>query len=780
MAHAGGSGAQAGRPAGRRTAAGPPDPAGWRPASGTAAGGARRRRGARRILAAAGAPAGITHHARLGGPAGAGAGRSGPGGGGGHAAARRRARGAGGGLLRAAAAAGGEPLLAVHLGPARQSPQPRRGGAARGDALPARHLQPARAARRPAGPPARQAKGSPPWCRSAPAKAFRPAGAPGAARRVRVIDLPLPQLPGSPVPLGRPPGLAAQDPDSPYWVRGRLARSCQPAPPPVPPPENGWCPPGRFPGFPGGRPGAGRTAGGSGRAGGALPGGLFLQVGRGGLAGRRDDLVRFRGVANLRCLTAADLGEVLAASRRDAGARRSQPVAVARFSARWRRACRWPAGRPGCWRGSPAIAPAAARWRRSPPRSKRLRAGETRAAPPAGQPACEPRSRPRSAKSWRPDALFGPAADLQPAGHPRKGAGRLGEPAAGRARLRAGRGRRRLDRRHRRAAGRAAAAPLRPALRPPGEQRPGPRPEPAPSASPPANSCSSPATTSSRRPTCSPATSPPTRTAPGRPREGRAILGLTRWPAGGTLTATMRHVDGIGAQQFSYHYLQDGEVYDFRHFYTSNVSVARAFLAERAVALLDRLPGRRLRRRRARPPARLPWPRDRLPPRRGGLPPPSLRGARVLPAPAALRRDGGAARPAPPVAREMAVDRRAAPPPPRADRPAGAALGPRPRKERAIEIAESWDAGDPPGIDDLLLALFRYAYLDGLAHAPLRRRRGPVLASYLRELLPPAIESFERAWPPPAPAYRKPTCSPSPPSPAAEVPTALHREGVRV
>jgi hypothetical protein len=35
----------------------------------------------------------------------------------------------------------------------------------------------------------------------------------------------------------------------------------------------------------------------------------------------------------------------------------------------------------------------------------------------------------------------------------------------------------------------------------------------------------------------------------------------------------MNHIDGVGAQQFSYHYLQDGEEYDFRHLYTSNISL---------------------------------------------------------------------------------------------------------------------------------------------------------------------------------------------------------------
>jgi len=57
-----------------------------------------------------------------------------------------------------------------------------------------------------------------------------------------------------------------------------------------------------------------------------------------------------------------------------------------------------------------------------------------------------------------------------------------------------------------------------------------------------------------------------------------AVLGLTRWPPSWRPTATMRHVDGPGAQQFSYHYMEAGAEYDFRHLYTSNVSLHRHLL----------------------------------------------------------------------------------------------------------------------------------------------------------------------------------------------------------
>jgi len=59
-----------------------------------------------------------------------------------------------------------------------------------------------------------------------------------------------------------------------------------------------------------------------------------------------------------------------------------------------------------------------------------------------------------------------------------------------------------------------------------------------------------------------------------------AVLGLTRWPEDVPLTSTMRHIDGPGAQQFSYAGFSDGAEYDFRHFYTSNVSLRKELLDE--------------------------------------------------------------------------------------------------------------------------------------------------------------------------------------------------------
>ncbi len=65
------------------------------------------------------------------------------------------------------------------------------------------------------------------------------------------------------------------------------------------------------------------------------------------------------------------------------------------------------------------------------------------------------------------------------------------------------------------------------------------------------------------------------------PFDGRlAALGLTRWPTEAELTATMRHIDGPGSQQFNYGWMKAGRAYDFRHFYTSNISLHRSAIAE--------------------------------------------------------------------------------------------------------------------------------------------------------------------------------------------------------
>lgn len=62
------------------------------------------------------------------------------------------------------------------------------------------------------------------------------------------------------------------------------------------------------------------------------------------------------------------------------------------------------------------------------------------------------------------------------------------------------------------------------------------------------------------------------------PDAGVAVLGRTTWPEDLPLNSLMRHIDGIGGQQFGYAHLRDGQELDFRHFYTSNVSFKRSLL----------------------------------------------------------------------------------------------------------------------------------------------------------------------------------------------------------
>ena len=59
-----------------------------------------------------------------------------------------------------------------------------------------------------------------------------------------------------------------------------------------------------------------------------------------------------------------------------------------------------------------------------------------------------------------------------------------------------------------------------------------------------------------------------------------AVLGHTAWHPDEPTTATMRHIDGVGSQQFSYYFMEDGAEYDFRHLYTSNVSLRLDFLRQ--------------------------------------------------------------------------------------------------------------------------------------------------------------------------------------------------------
>ncbi len=227
-------------------------------------------------------------------------------------------------------------------------------------------------------------------------------------------------------------------------------------------------------------------------------------------------------------------------------------------------------------------------------------------------------------------------------------------------------------------------------------------------------------------------------------KPGRAILGLTRWPEDAKLTATMRHVDGMGAQQFSYHYLVEGTVYDFRHFYTSNVSVRRELIdkepslfstAFKAAAFEDAEFAHRL----------------------------AFHGLEIVyqSAPVAYHHHPYGARSFyrrqqrcgemavvlarlhPSLEKWLATEELRQRRLELIGKPA-AGFDLAHATQRAIAIAEAWDEQDPPGIDDLLLALFRYAYLDGLATTLLGEAAPKVLASFFRDLLPPAVATFER------------------------------------
>lgn len=67
-----------------------------------------------------------------------------------------------------------------------------------------------------------------------------------------------------------------------------------------------------------------------------------------------------------------------------------------------------------------------------------------------------------------------------------------------------------------------------------------------------------------------------------RPDDGFAVLGKVVWPTDGSraVTAVMRHIQGSGAEQFSYAYMTPYSEVDWRHFYTCNVSVKRRLVAD--------------------------------------------------------------------------------------------------------------------------------------------------------------------------------------------------------
>ena len=63
-----------------------------------------------------------------------------------------------------------------------------------------------------------------------------------------------------------------------------------------------------------------------------------------------------------------------------------------------------------------------------------------------------------------------------------------------------------------------------------------------------------------------------------------AVLGHIDWPAAPPPNAVMRYVAGRGMLQFAYDHIPNLPALDYRFFYTSNVSLKRAFLADAAAA----------------------------------------------------------------------------------------------------------------------------------------------------------------------------------------------------
>jgi glycosyltransferase involved in cell wall biosynthesis len=64
-----------------------------------------------------------------------------------------------------------------------------------------------------------------------------------------------------------------------------------------------------------------------------------------------------------------------------------------------------------------------------------------------------------------------------------------------------------------------------------------------------------------------------------RPGAGRFVLGRTEWDPERPVSSVMRHITGIGAQQFRYEYLRHAERLGFRYFYGSNLSLERSTLS---------------------------------------------------------------------------------------------------------------------------------------------------------------------------------------------------------
>ena len=231
------------------------------------------------------------------------------------------------------------------------------------------------------------------------------------------------------------------------------------------------------------------------------------------------------------------------------------------------------------------------------------------------------------------------------------------------------------------------------------------------------------------------------------------VLGSTRWSPDAVQTATMRHIDGIGAQQFSYHFMKDGAEYDFRHFYTSNVSIRRTLLDREPCHFATDFPAA------AFEDAELAY---RL----------SLHGARIFYHPAAeahhhhhytargfFRRQVRCGEMAvllfrkwPQLekwlgTRELAWLRvtAAAADAEGRERASRVAAGLESWEARLLNLAGFFDPLDPPPLDRLLIEVFRYGYFRGLAHAclaPAAARRA-CAALYL-DAIPTTVKAFAK------------------------------------
>ena len=223
------------------------------------------------------------------------------------------------------------------------------------------------------------------------------------------------------------------------------------------------------------------------------------------------------------------------------------------------------------------------------------------------------------------------------------------------------------------------------------------------------------------------------------------VLGRTAWPPGVPTTATMRHIDGPGAQQFSYHYLEDGETYDFRHFYTSNVSIRRSLLDREPSYFSTAFPAAafedaELAYRLAGHGARIVYHAAPLAYHHHPYTAPGFfRRQERCGAMAAVLYDLNPALSKYLGIRELAWARLDA-----LAQPASAGdLAT--LEQHALQLATFCDGLDRPPVDNLFLELFRYGFMKGLAEARLEPEMAQrVLHKLFLDTIPPAVAHYGR------------------------------------